>query len=190
MRNSFLVLTLFMCVFFGAQAQKIVVKNNLVQDAFATPNLSLEVAMGKKTTFDLSFGANLFGNEKDVRKFKHFIVQPELRFWTCERFNGWFFGAHALGGQYNIANYKLPFGMLSELEHERRQGWYAGLGVGVGYQWVLSRRWSLEAELGGGYVYTDFDRYACGQCGKRLSSDNKHYLGLTKAAVSLVYVIR
>lgn len=190
MRNGFLILSVFLCVVLGAQAQKVVLKNNLVQDVFATPNLSLEMAMGKKTTFDLSAGLNVFASEKDTKKFKHYIIQPELRFWTCERFNGWFFGVHALAGQYNMANYKLPLGLLSELETERRQGWFAGAGVGVGYQWVLSRRWSLEAELGGGYVYTDYDRFACGQCGTRLGSDQKHYLGLTKAAVSLVYVIK
>lgn len=190
MRNSFLILSFLLSFALGLQAQKIVVKNNLMQDVFAVPNLSLEMALGEKTTFDLSAGINAFGNESDKKKFKHYIIQPELRYWTCERFNGWFFALHALGGQYNIANYQLPFGLLPELKESRRQGWYAGAGIGVGYQYPLSRRWSLEAELGAGYVYTDYDRFACGSCGTRIASGNQHYVGLTKAALSLVYVIK
>ena len=42
-------------------------------------------------------------------KISHWLVQPELRYWTCDVFNGWFFGLHALGGQINIGGDDVPF---------------------------------------------------------------------------------
>ena len=169
----------------NSHAQQVVLKNNLLYDATTTPNLSLELGTGRKTTFDLQVGLNPF-NFKDNAKLKHVLVQPEFRYWTCERFNGWFFAAHALGGRFNAGNVKLPFGLIKGLQDHRYEGWY----VGVGYQWVLSRRWSMEAELGGGYVYFDYDKFQCAECGTRVADTHKNYWGVTKAAISLIYVLK
>ena len=173
----------------NAQAQQVVLKNNLLYDATTTPNLSLEVGTGRKTTFDFQIGLNpfKFGNDS---KLKHILVQPEFRYWTCERFNGWFFAAHALGGRFNAGNVKLPFGLIKGLQDHRYEGWYVGGGLGIGYQWPLSRRWSMEAELGAGYVYFDYDKFQCGECGTRLSDTHRNYWGVTKAAISFIYVLK
>ena len=175
--------------FLNSQAQQVVLKNNFLYDATTTPNLSLEVGTGRKTTFDLQVGLNPFefGNNS---KLKHILVQPEFRYWTCERFNGWFFAAHALGGRFNAGNVKFPFGLMKGLQDHRYEGWYVGGGLGVGYQWVLSRRWSLEAELGGGYVYFDYNKFKCTECGTRVADTHKNYWGVTKAALSLIYVLK
>lgn len=75
----------------AVSAQHVALKNNLLYDATTTPNLALEVGLGKKTTLDLYGGYNpfTFGNHK---RFKHWLAQPEFRYWTCERFNGTFWG--------------------------------------------------------------------------------------------------
>lgn len=191
--TNFQKLGLFLLLMVGcalnAQAQQVVLKNNLLYDATLTPNLSLEVGTGRKTTFDVQVGLNpfTFGNNS---KIKHILVQPEFRYWTCERFNGWFFAAHGLGGRFNAGNVKLPFGLIKGLQDRRYEGWYVGGGLGVGYQWVLSKRWSFEAEIGAGYVYFDYDKYNCGQCGTRIAETHRNYLGVTKAALSLIYVIK
>ena len=117
------------------------------------------------------------------------MVQPEARYWFCERFNGHFLAMHALGGQYNMAKVHLPFGLYPGLRKNRYEGWFAGAGVGYGYQWVLNKRWNFEAEIGVGYVYTDYKTYRCSQCPKRTDRGHKNYLGPTKAALTLVYVI-
>ena len=57
-------------------AQHVALKNNLLYDATTTPNLALEIGLGKKTTLDLYGGYNPFtlgGN----KRFKHWLVQPE-----------------------------------------------------------------------------------------------------------------
>lgn len=189
MKKIGLLLVSLVGFFLNSQAQQVVLKNNFLYDATTTPNLSLEVGTGRKTTFDLQVGLNPFefGNNS---KLKHILVQPEFRYWTCERFNGWFFAAHALGGRFNAGNVKFPFGLMKGLQDHRYEGWYVGGGLGVGYQWVLSRRWSLEAELGGGYVYFDYNKFKCAECGTRVADTYKNYWGVTKAALSLIYVLK
>uniref|UniRef100_A0AB33J7Y2 DUF3575 domain-containing protein n=1 Tax=Prevotella sp. GTC17259 TaxID=3236795 RepID=A0AB33J7Y2_9BACT len=99
-------------------------------------------------------------------------------------------GAHAHTGQFNVGNYRLPFGLFPSTKGHRYEGWMVGGGVSFGYQWALSKQWGLEMELGGGYTYFDFNRFKCGTCGMKEKSDKKGFWGPTKAAVSLVYMIK
>ena len=83
--------------------QKVAIKSNLLYDVTATVNAGIEVGLAPKWTFDLSANYNgwTFSHE---RKWKHWLLQPEGRYWFCDRFAGHFVGVHALGGQYNIGN--------------------------------------------------------------------------------------
>ena len=191
MKKFFLLLTLMAAAFIGTSAQQVVIKNNLLYDATTTPNLSLEFGLNKKQTFDVQVGFNPFDLDKAAnKKFKHIAIQPEWRYWMCERFNGLFFGIHAHAGRFNVSNMKFPGGIFHTLEKHRYEGWFVGAGVGLGYQLVLNRRWSLEAEVGAGYAYLDYDKYRCNTCGNLEASKTKDYFGLTKAGLSVVYVIR
>lgn len=173
-------------------AQRINIKNNLLGDATLSPNLALELGLGKKTTFDLYGSYNPFEFKdkdnavNDIRKFKHWLVQPEFRFWTCERFNGTFIGIHAHGGEFNVTN----IAGIKFLKERRYEGWLAGGGVTLGHQWILGKRWSLEAALGAGYAYIDYDKFECGECGNRLKSGDYHYFGITRTVVSFCYFFR
>lgn len=60
---------------------------------------------------DLSAGYNPFEFNND-KQAKHWLAHAGVRFWTCEKFNGTFIGVHALGGQYDVAGFKLPFDMF------------------------------------------------------------------------------
>ena len=108
----------FFFLLFSLQSfsQKVVLKNNLVYDALLTPNLSVEFSLGKKWTLDTQIGMNFFFYENDAtangyktKKWSHWLVQPEIRYWTCETFNGWFLGLHAHGGQMNVGGINIPF---------------------------------------------------------------------------------
>lgn len=78
---------------------------------------------------------------------------------------------------------------FSKLSDARYQGWFVGAGVAYGYAWILGRHWNLELEIGVGYAYTQYDKFRCAGCGKKVESDKSHhYVGPTKAAVNLVYV--
>lgn len=176
--------------------QKAGIKTNLLYDATSTINLGAEIALGRRVTLDVSGNLNLW-KFRDNRKMKHILVQPEIRWWTCERFNGHFFGLHFHWAHYNWGG-MLPWGfrtgkMFGSVESRpmldhRYQGWLAGGGLTYGYQWLLGRHWNLEASIGVGYAYLDYDKYLCHKCGRRISADSRHYFGPTKAAISLIYL--
>ena len=172
-------------------AQEWGVKTNLLYDATTSINLGIEKAVADKWTIELSGNWNPFQFE-DNKKWKHWLVQPEVRYWTCRKFGGHFFAAHLLGAVYNIGNISgLPDLLgteFSQLEKYRFEGWFAGAGIGYGYAWMLGKHWNLEAEIGVGYAYSRYEKFQCIECGERLYDDNNHYFGLTKAAINLVYL--
>lgn len=174
-----------------AQAQDFAVKTNLLYDATATVNVGAEVGLAPRWTFDLSGNYNAWSISE--RKLKHWMVQPEFRYWFCERFQDHFIAVHALGGQYNVGfipNDLNVFGKdLSVLSDHRFQGFFAGAGIAYGYAWALTEHLNLEFELGVGYVYTRYDEFECFGCGKKIAEDVPfNYVGPTKAAIGLVYV--
>ena len=167
------------------QAQKVAVKTNLLYDATATINAGIEFGLAPKWTLDVSGNFNGWTMSHD-RKWKHWMVQPEARYWFCDRFAGHFLGFHALGGQYNIGHLKNNIKFLgtdfSKLSDSRYQGWFIGAGIAYGYAWVLNKHWNLEGEIGVGYVYTEFDRFNCKGCGKKVEEDKNHHYSTARAA--------
>ena len=174
-----------------AFAQKAALKTNLLSDAFANINAGAEVKLAPKWSFDLSGEYNGWKLSHD-RRWKHWALQPELRYWFCTAFSGHFVGVHLLGGQYNIGGIDIPANFLGtdfrKLKDSRYQGWFGGAGVAYGYAWVLGRHWNLEAEIGLGWTYTRYDRYPCAVCGTKLESGHHNYFGPTKAAINITYV--
>lgn len=165
------------------------VKTNTIYWASATPNLAFEVGLAPKWTLDVQGGYNPF-TFSEGKKTKHWLVQPEVRWWTCERFNGHFFGLHAHGGTFNMGGKELLPGAFKALKDNRYQGEYYGGGLSYGYHWILKRRWSIEAEIGVGYTHMRYDKYDCGNCGTWRGEEKKNFVSVTKAAVSLIYVIK
>ena len=175
-------------------AQRVGVSTNLLYWATASPNVSLEYKIGMQTTVSASVGYNPFKLPNRVNaegvavnpKMMHWCVGAEWRYWMCRPFERFYFGVHALGGQYNVGGLRI----LSALENQRYEGWGAGGGIGAGYQWALGKRWGLNVALGVGYLYLHYDRFECGACGEKTGTFNRHYVGPTKASVSFVYFIR
>jgi hypothetical protein len=171
-------------------AQKLVVKNNLLYDLTATPNIGAELRLAPKWTAQLYVGGNFWDMKKSVnRKWRHVVVQPEARYWLCNTFNGHFFGINLLYSHYNASNIDFPFGIWSDVKNRRRQGDLGAIGLSYGYSHMLSKRWSIEGTVGLGYGVTRFREYDCVTCGAFYGSRTKHLLMPTKLAVSIVYNI-
>lgn len=185
-----------------AMAQdRVAIKTNILHDATASVNLGVEVGVAPKWTIQFSGSYNNWPVD-DIR-IRHALVEPEVRWWACERFNGFFVGAHLLGGSiavgslWDFSKYNSRFPNLKE--YLLNDGFLLGGGAVLGYDLLLGRHWNLEFELGLGYLYVTGDEY-------RLStaSDGTHYLaagsqpvlkgsvfdyvGPTKLAVSIVYL--
>lgn len=170
--------------------QKVALKTNLLYDATLTLNGAVEMRLAPQWTGELS--GNLNAWTVGGHRWKHWIVQPEARYWFCQSFSGHFVGAHLLGGQYNVGNLDLDFNLFGtdfgKLKDYRYQGWMAGAGLAYGYSWILDRHWNIEAEIGLGWVYTRYDKFECADCGMRVKTNRPHnYVGPTKAAVNIIY---
>ena len=183
---KYLIVSLLIGVSWSSADGQIALKTNLLYDATLSPNVGIEVGVAPRWTVELSGNINAW-SFSDGKRWKHWLVQPEARYWFCQKFFGHFVGAHLLGGQYNVGGIKgLKHDFLGE---ERFQGWYVGAGLAYGYTWILNRHWSFEAEIGLGYVYRRYDVYPCAHCGtKKESGVSRNYVGPTKAALNLIYV--
>ena len=175
-----------------ANAQVVGIKSNLLYDATASPSLGIEVGLAPRLTLDVSGSLNLW-NWKNNMKWKHWVVQPELRYWTCQRFAGHFFALHGLAGQFNFGNIKNNIRFLgtdfSVLSNERYEGWAVGAGLGYGYALPLGKHWNLEFEVGAGAIYSVANGYECDVCNRPTATDvRKLRPALTKAALSIVYL--
>lgn len=174
---------------------QLAVKTNLLYGIPAlTPNLAVEYGVGPKTSLEL-FGSyngwKVNGSETSNKKLAHWLVEPAFRYWFCERFNGHFTGIHTMYGEYNISGHDIPLFFNGKIHKEYRyQGNTIGVGISYGYNLILNRRFNLEFEVGTGYNHLKYDKFECRKCGEKMSSETKNYFGPTKAAITLVYLIK
>jgi hypothetical protein len=173
------------------QRSKFALKTNLVSDiAGLAPNLHAELGLGKRTTFEMGVafnGWNLEGTPENNRKMIHGIASGEFRYWTCERFNGHFFGVHAFGGFYNVSGHDIP--MLFEKEF-RYEGTGFGAGISYGYVLPIATRWNVEFNVGVGMMSMKYDKFGCEKCNDLVGSFSKTTFAPTRLGATLVFVIK
>ena len=183
----FLVLAAFCTA--GLRAQNVALKSDLLTGVLSSPNIGVEVKLSERFSLEADFHYNPFPAGKDKR-WKHWLLQPELRYWMCQPYGGHFVGVNFLYGVYNVGNVKLPFGIFKAARSARYEGEFTGAGLTYGYHFILSPRWGLETSIGVGFMHNSYERYRCMHCGEKTGSGSRSFIAPTKAAVSLVYVIR
>ncbi|MEY8708575.1 DUF3575 domain-containing protein [Bacteroides faecichinchillae] len=177
MKRILLLLISTIGVLHSLTAQNVGIKTNTLYWLTTTPNLGVEFSLDKKLTFELTGAYNPWTFKND-KKMHFWLVQPEIKYWTCEKFNGHFIGLHLHGAQY--------FGGFSS---KRYDGYLVGGGGTYGYDWILSPHWNLEAAIGIGYAhlwYKESERIPCAKCYEK---KHKNYFGPTKVALTLTYFI-
>lgn len=176
---------------FARGGQNLAIKTNILYDATATVNIGAEIGLAPKWTLDLSGNLNAWSKD-NLTKWKHWMVQPEARYWFCDRFSRHFIGTHLIGGAFNLGGIENNISFLgtdfSVLRDHRYQGYAFGAGVAYGYAFILGKRWNLELELGAGYMCLDYEKFECVGCGRKVGEGIHHYVGPTKAAVNLVFL--
>ena len=194
MKKLLIIFSLLLVAMSASAQNNVAIKTNLLYGATSyTPNLSIEVGLGKQTTIDLAMGYNWFNVDfcnNNNKKLAHWIVQPEVRYFLCERFSGHFFGAHTTYSEYNIAGYNLPMFFGKGSQDFRHQGHAYGAGISYGYQLILGRKWNLEFNIGAGYMQFEYDKFDRVECGKLIEQDVvKNYFGLTKAGITISFML-
>ena len=89
-RNTF-ILSLIMLLFCltDLHSQILAVKSDLLTGMLSSPNFGVEVKLSNRLTLEAEFHYNPFPAGGDKR-WKHWFVQPELRYWMCQPFGGHF----------------------------------------------------------------------------------------------------
>ena len=188
MKRAFILLFFMLgCLVIKSKAQKIAVKSNLLYDATTTVNLGLEFGLARKWTLDIPVNYNPWKPDNG-RRLRHWGVQPEVRYWFCESFNRTFVGLHGHYADFNVGG--LPDIFSKNMQKNRYQGHLYGGGISVGHSWILKKRWSIEASVGLGYARIEYEKYPCAECGSKLKDTGRNYFGPTKAALSIIYLIK
>ncbi len=184
MNKIYFMLAILLASVNSSLAQKWAVKSNLLYDATATINLGVEAALGPRVTLDISGNYNPW--EFGDARWKHWLRQPEVRYWLCERFNGHFFGLHAHYAEYNAGgiNFNADF-------HRNR---YRGTSTVRVYptviKWLIGKRWNLEATVGLGYARLWYWKYPIAECGEVIRTRSRNYFGPTKIGLALIFIIK
>lgn len=169
--SLFILLQILPC-----QAQRAGLKTNALCWGATTPNVGVELGLSPRTTLNVAAAYNPW-NFSRGRKMHLWAVQPALRYWFCQRFEGHFVGVHAHAAQY-----------YGGFKQKLYYGYLAGGGISYGYAWLLSPHWNVEAEIGIGYArlwYKEGERIYCEKC----SISRRHnYWGPTVASLSVAYV--
>lgn len=184
------IFVLLIFLFLGktaSYAQHLGINNNFVFDAAGALSAGVEVPLSKKSSFEV-YGSIRPWKRGDVSVHKHWSAQAQYRIWPCQVMNGFFFGPYCHYSQFNLGNHDLFFGVLKGLKPNRYQGWLVGGGIGCGYEYPIALHWNVGAEVGFGYTYINAKKYDCEICGKHKKNESYHYVGLSRLALSLIYV--
>ena len=148
--------------------------------------MGLELGIASNFTVDVSPNYNPwdFG---DNRKIKHFLIQPEVRYWLDKRFSGHFYGLHGHYARYNMGGIDLG---IVDMGKYRYDGHLFGGGITYGHQWAIGNKWRLEALVGLGYARLDYEKSYCKECGDQVDDTKRNYWGPTKVGVNFIYVLK
>lgn len=165
----------------------VALKNNLVYDAAATPNLQLEVLLARRWTLEFGVGFNPFPLDDNKNpKWRHLSVSVAPRYWFCNAFHRDFISFNAGYAHFNVAGNAYPVAwMYPQVRDTRYQGDAVMAGASYGYHFAISPHFSIELEGGidGGYAW--FGEYECRHCGEKKRSGGRWFI-LPKLGVNIV----
>lgn len=187
-------LTFLSVGYISAQDGVVALKTNLLYGGVTlTPNLGVEIGLGRHSTLEITAAYHPWDVNScaaDSKKLEHTLGQIEYRYWLCGKFNGHFFGVSVFGAKYDVFGHNLSMLFGCGSQNYNFEGWGVGAGVSYGYQFYLGKRWGLELTAGIGYARLFYDKYEDKTTICKLGSEVKNYFGLTKAGISLIYIIK
>lgn len=111
------------------------------------------------------------------------MLQYEVRYWLSTPLDKHFFGLHTYVGLFNVAT-----NQWSRYQNDTDHPIW-GLGLSYGYSLYLSRAWGLEFNIGAGYASLRYDTFYNVENGAMYDYTERGYWGLTRACISLNYII-
>ena len=156
----------------------IALKTNVPFDALAVQNLALEVQLHKHITIDFPIMWSISDIERE-HAIRGIALQPEGRWWLKKAGTGHFFGLHTHLAWFNAK--------WEDNRYQTAKRPLAGAGISYGYKADLSAHWEVEFNIVAGYANMKYDTFYNIENGAWLNTRIRHYWGITRAGLSLVY---
>lgn len=155
----------------------IAIKSNLLYDAILAPSLSVEALFNDRWSAQVDATVPWWHSDHKHQYYQMALITGEARYWfrTTERWHGHYAGLMAGGAWYDLEPHNRGF---------KGEAWLGGFVYG--YMWPISEHWSLDAEIGLGYMttksreYLPMDGHYVFQKSRRI-----HYFGPIKLGLSL-----
>lgn len=158
------------------------VKTNALVLFAGVANAGVEARIGKHFSIDFPVIYSPYTIKNNYR-LRALAFQPEFRFW----FKGYTEG-HFLGLTGNFAWFNIALSNNNRYQDSADRP-LMGAGISYGYSWKILPSLSLEFTIGAGYANIHYDVFYNVENGIQYNSGVKNYWGLTKAGISVVYII-
>lgn len=156
----------------------IALKTNVPFLAVAVANLGLEVQVHKHVTIDFPVMWSISDIERE-HAIRGIAFQPEGRWWLGEAGTGHFFGLHTHLAWFNLK--------WNDHRYQTLKRPLTGVGLSYGYKMAWGEHWGAEFNIGAGYANVKYNTYYNIENGAPLGTRIRHYWGITRAGISLVY---
>lgn len=183
-----------------APPYRFAVRTNALYDAVLLPTVGVEWRVNRDWSVKLDGSLSRWGG-KHGKVQKIWLLNPEVR-WYLLRDKRFYVGVSGNYGEYNLYKYALG-GLFSKDTGYQGSLWSAG--AVVGYQLRLSRRFSVDFNLGLGYTRSEYDSFTLDKTEIRIPGNNfpeirhdrvykerdktRNCWGPTQAGISLVWTI-
>ncbi|MCM1066679.1 MAG: DUF3575 domain-containing protein [Muribaculaceae bacterium] len=157
-------------------------KTNLLWDAALCANLGFELELWPHWSLDVPVWYSPYDITRRWR-IRLLATQPEVRYWLRDAGAGHYFGVHTTVAGFNVST-------GGDYRYQDPNHAAFGLGIGYGFAFHLdkARRWSMEAQIGAGYLSYKWIKYHnTDRNGAEVSHGGGTYWGLTRAGVTIAY---
>lgn len=160
----------------------IAVKTNLLGDAALCANLGVEIGLGQHWSLDVPVWYSPY-DITDGWRIRLLATQPEVRYWLKDAGEGHYFGVHA-----TVAGFNVSLGGDYRYQDPNHAAFGAGIGYGYAFHLDKSRHWSMEAQIGAGYICYEYIKFHnTGRNGAEVSRGKGTYWGVTRAGFAVAY---
>ncbi|MCM1033515.1 MAG: DUF3575 domain-containing protein [Odoribacter sp.] len=157
-------------------------KTNLLWDAALCANLGFELELWPHWSLDVPVWYSPYDITRRWR-IRLLATQPEVRYWLHDAGSGHYLGVHTSVIGFNVS-------FAGDFRYQDPNHAAFGLGIGYGFAFHLDKahRWSMEAQIGAGYLSYKWIKYHnTGRKGAEVSHGGGTYWGLTRAGIAISY---
>lgn len=162
------------------------VKTNMLYDAMLVPNGGLEIYLGKNWSIDAYWMYAWWKSDRVHNYWRTYGGDVELRKWLGSAAKRKPLTGHHIGAYAQIVTYDFELGGRGYLADR----WSYAAGVSYGYSLPVAKRLNIDFSIGLGYMGGEYKEYLP-QDGHYVwqSTKRRHWIGPTKAEISLVWLI-